>query len=246
MHEERSRPAARSARSVVMPPLFPLSCPAFFPSSCPAKAGHPVTRAAIEAEAVPCRRAGNLLDRPLSRTMTTEKRLLRAGDGSGPVKRLRKTVAGRPVHSTTGAAGLTLRHLLTAGVYRRSKRTRSGIGKPAPFREEAPCRRKANPRQATGAAASALGARSCGFLAFHAEKSLTNYEVYLDGTHSENSRPPASSVSALRRPERMAFLKAAKSSSRIVGNHRYSWMKNKRSPSVSRTRPRTFRRNMMS
>src|SRR6478735_7398536 len=33
---------------------------------------------------------------------------------------------------------------------------------------------------------------------------------------------------------------------RIVGNHRYSWMKNKRSPSDSRTRPRTFRRNMTS
>ena len=33
---------------------------------------------------------------------------------------------------------------------------------------------------------------------------------------------------------------------RIVGNHRYSWMKNKRSPSVRRTRPRTFRRSMTS
>ena len=33
---------------------------------------------------------------------------------------------------------------------------------------------------------------------------------------------------------------------RIAGNHRYSRMKNERSPSVSRTRPRTFRRNMMS
>jgi hypothetical protein len=32
---------------------------------------------------------------------------------------------------------------------------------------------------------------------------------------------------------------------RMVGNHRYSWM-NKRSPSVSRTPPRTFRRNMTS
>ena len=32
---------------------------------------------------------------------------------------------------------------------------------------------------------------------------------------------------------------------RTEGNHRYSWMKNKRSPSVSRTRPRTFRRNMI-
>ena len=85
---------------------------------------------------------------------------------------LEKTVAARPVRSTPRAAGLTLRHLLAAGIYRRSKRTRSGIGKPAPFREEAPCRRKANPRQATGAAASALGARSCGFLAFHAVERL--------------------------------------------------------------------------
>jgi hypothetical protein len=33
---------------------------------------------------------------------------------------------------------------------------------------------------------------------------------------------------------------------RTDGNHRYSWMKNKRSPFVSRTRPRTFRRNMIS
>src|SRR4030088_2927679 len=32
---------------------------------------------------------------------------------------------------------------------------------------------------------------------------------------------------------------------RTDGNHRYSWMK-KRSPFVSRTRPRTFRRNMIS
>src|SRR4051812_38344779 len=85
---------------------------------------------------------------------------------------LEKTVAARPVRSTPRAAGLTLRHLLAAGIYRRSKRTGSGIGKPAPFREEAPCRRKANPRQATGAAASALGARSCGFLAFHAVERL--------------------------------------------------------------------------
>ena len=33
---------------------------------------------------------------------------------------------------------------------------------------------------------------------------------------------------------------------RTDGNHRYSWMKTKRSLFVSRTRPRTFRRNMMS
>jgi hypothetical protein len=30
------------------------------------------------------------------------------------------------------------------------------------------------------------------------------------------------------------------------GNHRYSWTKNKRSPFVRWTRPRTFRRNMIS
>ena len=33
---------------------------------------------------------------------------------------------------------------------------------------------------------------------------------------------------------------------RTDGNHRYSWMKNKRSSLVSRTRPRTLRRNMIS
>ena len=33
---------------------------------------------------------------------------------------------------------------------------------------------------------------------------------------------------------------------RTDGNHRYSWMKNKRSLFVSPTRPRTFRRNMIS
>src|ERR1700730_7314050 len=33
---------------------------------------------------------------------------------------------------------------------------------------------------------------------------------------------------------------------RTDGNHRYSWMKNKRSSFMSRTRPRTFRRNMIS
>jgi hypothetical protein len=32
---------------------------------------------------------------------------------------------------------------------------------------------------------------------------------------------------------------------RTDGNHRYSWMKNKRSLFVSRTRPRTFRRRNM-
>ena len=32
----------------------------------------------------------------------------------------------------------------------------------------------------------------------------------------------------------------------VEGNHRYSRMKNERSPSVSRIRPRTFRRKMTS
>jgi hypothetical protein len=51
----------------------------------PAQAGHPVTRARRLKPSDALQKGRYLLDRPLSRTMTTEKRFLRAGDGSGPV-----------------------------------------------------------------------------------------------------------------------------------------------------------------
>ena len=98
-----------------------------------------------------CREKGrHLLDRPLSRTMTnrgaflTRRRWIRR-----PVKQLRKTVAARPVRRLDVAASAQL--LIIVG--------RKGPGAALVSRslphEEAPCRRKANPRQATGAAASA-------------------------------------------------------------------------------------------
>jgi len=64
-----------------------------------------------------------------------------------------------------------------------SKRTRDGIGKPAPFREEAPSRLRANPRQAIGADAPAAwrafeGLRETGFLKRNAALGIAHPGLY--------------------------------------------------------------------
>jgi hypothetical protein len=83
-----------------------------------------------------------------------------------PVKQLRKTVAARPVRRLDVAASAQL--LIIVG--------RKGPGAALVSRslphEEAPCRRKANPRQATGAAASAPWRALMWLLAFHAVERL--------------------------------------------------------------------------
>jgi hypothetical protein len=54
------------------------------------------------------------------------------------------------------------------------------------------------------------------------------------------------SLDHILRDAGLSDLKAELEQLAMDAQHRYSWMKNKRSPFVSRMRPRTFRRNMIS